>query len=133
MSDDLCDKCKKDLENNSEESNHHKEVHINDCCGSTHTHTFETSPLGFNIFCYGMTFLAGVTLSFLAFQPSKTYKFDIDQDGIKDTIVERYFGRRYFFKGADDSSVLEKLQPIKELTIEIMNLRFEAEKDLLEK
>ncbi|MEK6857818.1 MAG: hypothetical protein AABX39_04495 [Nanoarchaeota archaeon] len=131
MKDHLCDRCKKDLENNSEENHSQDHLHLDDCCGSAHTHTFETSPLGFNIFCYGMTFLAGATLSFLAFQPSKVYKFDIDKDGIKDTIVERYFGRRYFFKGVESSDVLEKMQPTESLTIELMNLRFEAEKKLL--
>lgn len=131
MNNHLCDRCKKDLENNSNAESQYIHSHLDDCCGSAHTHTVETSPLGFNIFCYGMTFLAGVTLSFLAFQPSKVYKFDIDQDGVKDTIVERYFGRKYFFKGAESSDVLNKLQPTENLTIEMMNLRFEAENELL--
>lgn len=124
--------CKmKDHHCEGNDSGHHHSS-IDDCCGVPgHTHKFNTSPAGFKIFYYGITFLAGVTLSFLAFQPSRVYRFDIDKDGVKDVIVERYFGRRYFFKGDEKSNILKPLNSSSELTWEIINLRFEAEKELL--
>lgn len=108
-----------------------------DCCGGhdhSHSHSFETSEFGFKIFKYSMTFLAGLTLAFFAFQPSRVYKMDIDQDGVLDVVVERYFsGRKSFFKGVKEAEVLEPLNPSDGLSWEVMNLRFEAEKELLKK
>ncbi|MBI4919663.1 hypothetical protein HY837_07040 [archaeon] len=73
-----CEKC-------SGHEDHHD--HKDDCCS---THSVKTSSLGGKIFKYSMTFLAGVAVSFFAFQPSKVYQVNIDQDRNKDIVVEGF-------------------------------------------
>jgi hypothetical protein len=132
----LCDKCSEDGFKEPEKNNHqlHRHKNHDDCCGQAHSHTAETSYFGINMFKYGIAFMAGLTLAFFSFQLSKVYNFDIDRDGTKDVILERYFTKwKYFYKGDENSNELKPLLPNKNLTWEMMVLRFEAEKELLRK
>ncbi|MBI5066368.1 hypothetical protein HZA97_09115 [Candidatus Woesearchaeota archaeon] len=131
-----CDKCsghdKSHLPAHKSNNSVNHNFQEDDCCGHAHSYTVETSQLGGKIFKYSITFMAGLTLAFFAFQPSRVYKMDINQDGVNDVVVERYFsGRRYFFKGVKEAKELEPLKPSDGLSWEVMNLRFEAEKELL--
>ncbi len=134
-----CEKCSGqesgDQHNYHSDNQHNHQPNENDCCGGhdhSHSYSTETSSSGCKLLKYSATFIAGLVLAFYAFQPSRVYKMDIDQDGVLDVVVERSFTKhRSFFKGVKEAEALESLNPSDGLSWDVMNLRFEAGKEVI--